>query len=64
MVADSVPSDLRGSAYGFFNLVSGLAMQIASSVAGLVRDKIGASFTFYAGAVFFAVSPSWDWHGR
>ncbi len=52
MVADSAPADLRGTAYGFFNLVSGLAMLIASGVAGLVWDQLGASFTFYAGAAF------------
>lgn len=52
MVADTAPGDLRGTAFGFFNLVSGLAMLIASVVAGLVWDQLGASFTFYAGAVF------------
>ena len=52
MVADTAPSDLRGTAYGFFNLVSGLAMLIASVVAGLLWDQLGASFTFYAGAGF------------
>lgn len=52
MVADTAPVDLRGTAYGFFNLVSGLAMLIASVVAGLLWDKLGASFTFYAGAGF------------
>ena len=52
MVADTAPEDLRGTAYGFFNLVSGVAMLIASAVAGLLWDRLGASFTFYAGAVF------------
>lgn len=52
MVADTAPVDLRGTAYGFFNLVSGIAMLIASTVAGLLWDRFGASFTFYAGAVF------------
>lgn len=52
MVADTAPADLRGTAFGFFNLVSGLAMLIASAVAGLLWDRLGASFTFYAGAVF------------
>ncbi len=56
MVADNVPSDLRGTAYGFFNLVSGLAMLIASGVAGLVWDQLGASFTFYAGAAFCGIA--------
>lgn len=52
MVADTAPADLRGTAFGFFNLVSGIAMLIASAVAGLLWDQIGASFTFYAGATF------------
>jgi MFS family permease len=52
MVADTAPSDLRGTAYGVFNLMSGIAMLIASVVAGLLWDKLGASSTFYAGAFF------------
>lgn len=52
MVADTAPADLRGTAYGFFNLVSGIAMLIASGVAGFIWDQFGASFTFYAGAAF------------
>ena len=52
MVADTAPADLRGTAYGFFNLVSGLAMLLASVCAGLLWDRFGAAFTFYAGAAF------------
>jgi MFS family permease len=52
MIADTAPEDLRGTAYGFFNLVSGIAMLIASALAGLLWDQLGASFTFIAGAVF------------
>jgi len=52
MVADTAPADLRGTAYGFFNLMSGLAMLVASVTAGLLWDRFGASFTFYAGAAF------------
>ena len=56
MVADLAPADLRGTAFGFFNLVSGLAMLLASVLAGLLWDQLGASFTFYAGAVFCGVA--------
>lgn len=56
MVADTAPADLRGTAYGFFNLVSGLAMLLASVLAGLLWDRLGASFTFYAGAIFCIVA--------
>ena len=52
MVADAAPADLRGTAYGFFNLVSGIALLVASSVAGLLWDRLGAASTFYAGAAF------------
>ena len=52
MVADTAPEDLRGTAYGFFNLVSGIAMLLASGLAGLIWDRMGASFTFIAGAAF------------
>ncbi len=50
MVADAAPADLRGTAYGFFNLVSGVAMLTASVIAGLLWDRLGASVAFYAGA--------------
>ena len=56
MVANTAPADLRGTAYGMFNLMSGIAMLIASVVAGLLWDRFGASSTFYAGAVFCVIA--------
>jgi MFS family permease len=56
MVAQTAPADLRGTAYGFFNLASGLAMLLASALAGLLWARLGASFTFYAGAAFCFVA--------
>ena len=56
MVADTAPKDLRGTAYGFFNLVSGLAMLVASVLAGWLWDRWGASSTFLAGAAFCSVT--------
>jgi len=56
MVAGTAPVDLRGTAYGFFNLASGLAMLVASVLAGFLWDRLGASFTFYAGAVFCGIA--------
>lgn len=56
MVADTAPADLRGTAYGFFNLVSGIAMLVASGVAGLLWDQFGASFTFYVGGAFCIIA--------
>ena len=52
MVADTAPAHLRGTAFGFFNLASGVAMLIASALAGLLWVELGAAVTFYAGAVF------------
>jgi len=52
MIADTAPVDLRGTAYGFFNLASGIAMLVASALAGLLWDSLGASWTFIAGAAF------------
>ena len=56
MVADSAPADLRGTAFGFFNLMSGIALLIASAVAGLLWDQFGPAFTFYAGAGFCVIT--------
>lgn len=56
MVADVAPPDLRGTAFGFFNLASGVAMLVASALAGVLWDQFGAAATFYAGALFAGVS--------
>ncbi len=56
MVADTAPEDLRGTAYGFFNLLSGLALLASSVIAGVLWDKMGSAFTFYAGAGFAALT--------
>lgn len=50
MIANTAPADLRGTAFGFFNLVSGIAMLFASIVAGLTWDSFGAEYTFIVGA--------------
>ncbi|MCM2295054.1 MFS transporter [Rhodoferax sp.] len=56
MVADTAPADLRGTAYGFFNLLSGVALLLASGLAGGLWQFFGASFTFMAGIGFAAVA--------
>jgi MFS family permease len=56
MIAHTAPVDLRGTAFGFFNLVSGLAMLGASVLAGWLWDRMGASVTFYAGALWCVVA--------
>ncbi|HSX92690.1 MAG TPA: MFS transporter, partial [Hydrogenophaga sp.] len=52
MVADTAPEDLRGTAFGLFNLVSGVAMLLASAIAGLLWERLGSEATFIAGAGF------------
>jgi len=56
MVADTAPADLRGTGYGFFNLLSGLAMLVASGLAGWLWQSFGASTTFLAGIGFAGVA--------
>ncbi len=56
MVADTAPAHLRGTAFGFFNLASGIGMLIASVLAGLLWDVFGAAVTFYAGAGFSLIA--------
>jgi MFS family permease len=56
LVADTAPADLRGTAFGLFNLLSGLAMLLASVIAGLVWERYGAAATFHVGAVFCALA--------
>jgi MFS family permease len=56
LVADTAPENLRGTAFGVFNLVSGLAMLCASIIAGGLWDVIGPDGTFIAGAVFTAIA--------
>ena len=56
LVTDHAPADLRGSAFGVFNLMTGVAMLFASVIAGLVWDRFGANATFLVGAGFAAVA--------
>jgi MFS family permease len=56
MVADTAPENLRGTAFGLFNLAGGIAMLAASTVAGMLWDAFGAPATFYAGALFAAAA--------
>jgi MFS family permease len=56
LVADAAPADLRGTAFGVFHVVSGMALLAASVLAGWLWGRFGPEFTFYAGAAFTAVS--------
>lgn len=52
LVADAAPADLRGTAYGMFNLMTGVALLAASVIAGALWDVVGPKGTFLAGAAF------------
>jgi MFS family permease len=52
LVADTAPAELRGTAFGVFNLVSGGALLLASVIAGALWNAAGPSATFLAGAAF------------
>lgn len=56
MVANTAPAHLRGTAFGLFNLASGITMLLASVLAGVLWDHWGAAATFYAGAGFCVVT--------
>jgi len=56
MVADTAPPQLRGTAFGVFNLASGLALLLASGLAGWLWDRFGAAATFAAGALLCALA--------
>lgn len=56
IVADAAPADLRGTAFGAFNLMSGIALLAASIIAGALWTYAGPAMTFYAGAAFAALA--------
>ena len=56
LIAATAPERLRGTAFGLFGLVTGVASLIASVLAGLLWDRIGAEATFSAGAAFAALA--------
>jgi MFS family permease len=56
LVADTAPAELRGTAFGVFNLVTGVAMLVASVMAGALWDLVGPQATFVAGALMTALT--------
>ncbi|KWO40796.1 MFS transporter [Burkholderia sp. MSMB1459WGS] len=56
MVAHAAPAELRGTAFGVFNLINGIVTLVSSVVAGVLWDRVGAAATFYAGAAFSAAT--------
>jgi len=56
LVADTAPAELRGTAYGMFNLITGVTLLAASLMAGGLWDALGPEGTFFAGALLVAVA--------
>ncbi len=56
LIADCAPAELRGTAFGVFNLATGAALLAASVLAGRLWDTVGARGTFLAGALLTAVA--------
>jgi len=52
LVADTAPADRRGTAFGVFNLVTGIVLLAASALAGVLWELVGPAATFLAGAGF------------
>ncbi|MBL0939930.1 MAG: MFS transporter [Gemmatimonadaceae bacterium] len=51
LIADVAPAELRGTAFGMFNLITGIALLLASVMAGMLWDRLGPQATFLMGAV-------------
>jgi MFS family permease len=58
LVADEAPENLRATGFGMFNFASGMALLLASLIAGFLWERIGPSATFIAGAAFTALGLS------
>lgn len=56
LVADTAPKELKGTAFGIFNLISGVCLLIASVLAGWLWQTVGAQSTFITGAVLAALA--------
>jgi len=64
MVADSAPHNLRGSAFGIFNLLRGLVLLAASIVAGVLWDRVGPQGTFGFGSALAVATVAVLWLAR
>ena len=56
LVADTSPADLRGTAFGIFNVVTGGSVLLASVIAGALWSAYGPAATFLAGAAFASIA--------
>ncbi|MFJ2365384.1 MFS transporter [Pseudomonas sp. NPDC087697] len=56
LIADTAPHELKGTAFGIFNLISGVCLLVASVLAGWLWQTVGAQSTFMTGAVLAGLS--------
>jgi len=56
MIATEAPQHLRGTCFGVYNLISGLALLISSILAGFIWDKFGSEYVFYIGALWTVIA--------
>ncbi len=56
MIADTTPSAWRGTAFGVFSLICGIALLVASVAAGALWDRYGPQTTFLVGGMFALLS--------
>ncbi|APC17057.1 MFS transporter [Pseudomonas frederiksbergensis] len=56
LIADTAPNELKGTAFGIFNLISGVFLLLASVLAGWLWQTVGAHSTFITGAVLAALA--------
>lgn len=65
LIAETAPPHLKGTAFGVFNLMTGLAVLVGNVIAGLLWDLHGSSGTFLAGAALsFTALPVLIWVSR
>jgi MFS family permease len=68
LVVDAAPADLRGTALGMFNLITGAALLVASVLAGSLWTVFGPTATFVAGGTFAGIALigmlSWQNHSN
>ena len=56
MISDIVSKDLKGSSYGLYHAVLGIALLPASLIAGLLYDRVNAGAPFYFGAAMALIA--------
>jgi MFS family permease len=56
LVADAVPENLRGTAFGLYGLITGAGVLAASVIAGWLWSDFGPAATFTTGALFAAAA--------